>query len=254
MQPTTSPRRWSASASTSITSSTPPRVAELRAGQQRHQVDQRAAALPHALRLPARAQPADPGQSAVPAASTRLEAFAALLNAATRPFHVINYVGSLCGGRALGRSGMGRLMDLVVRRPTSVRARRRRGALNRDMHFPVGWDPYFRDYMTLRDVFHYPTQHYDHHRRQLTFDRSVRSNRPTTRPGPAGEGEAELGIALKDPTWLPSRGSPDVATAGRATGSQRQHGSHRHPRRPAADRPADDGARHDALRASLGVG
>jgi hypothetical protein len=37
------------------------------------------------------------------------------------------------------------------------------------MHFPVGWDPYFRDFMTLRDVFHYPTQHYDHHRRQLTL-------------------------------------------------------------------------------------
>ena len=37
------------------------------------------------------------------------------------------------------------------------------------MHFPVGWDPYFTDYMTLRDVYHYPTQHYDHHRQQLTL-------------------------------------------------------------------------------------
>jgi hypothetical protein len=23
--------------------------------------------------------------------------------------------------------------------------------------------------MTIRDVYHYPTQHYDHHRRQLTL-------------------------------------------------------------------------------------
>jgi hypothetical protein len=37
------------------------------------------------------------------------------------------------------------------------------------MHFPVGWDPYFEDVMTIRDVYHYPTQHYDHHRRQLTL-------------------------------------------------------------------------------------
>ena len=42
-------------------------------------------------------------------------------------------------------------------------------ALDRGMHFPVGWDPYFNDYMTLRDVYHYPTQHYDHHRQQLTL-------------------------------------------------------------------------------------
>ena len=39
------------------------------------------------------------------------------------------------------------------------------------MHFPVGWDPYFTDVMTVRDVYHYPTQHYDHRRRQLTLDR-----------------------------------------------------------------------------------
>ena len=37
------------------------------------------------------------------------------------------------------------------------------------MHFPVGWDPYFRDFMTMLEVYHYPTQHYDHHRRQLTL-------------------------------------------------------------------------------------
>ena len=34
------------------------------------------------------------------------------------------------------------------------------------------WDPYFRDYMTLADVYHYATQHFDFHRRQLTLDRS----------------------------------------------------------------------------------
>lgn len=37
------------------------------------------------------------------------------------------------------------------------------------MHFPVGWDPYFRDFMTLLEVYQYPTQHYMHHRKQLTL-------------------------------------------------------------------------------------
>lgn len=95
--------------------------------------------------------------------------FAATLNAATRPFHVVNYVGSLGGARVLGYSGMERLFDRVVRHLTSALRNESEEALARGMHFPVGWDPYFRDYMTVADVYHYATQHYDHHRRQLTL-------------------------------------------------------------------------------------
>jgi hypothetical protein len=47
------------------------------------------------------------------------------------------------------------------------------------MHFPVGWDPYFGDYMTMADVYHYPTQHYGHHRRQLTLPDAIRTDGPT---------------------------------------------------------------------------
>ena len=83
--------------------------------------------------------------------------FAALLNAGTRPFHIVNYVGSLFGARTLGYERMGRLMDRVLSDlQKSLRAQPKR-ALDRGMHFPVGWDPYFNDYMTLRDVYHYPT-------------------------------------------------------------------------------------------------
>jgi hypothetical protein len=95
--------------------------------------------------------------------------FAAALDAASRPFHVVNYVGSLGGARLLGYSGMERLMDRVVDGLKTSLRRESTTALGRGMHFPVGWDPYFTDYMTLRDVYHYPTQHYDHHRRQLTL-------------------------------------------------------------------------------------
>lgn len=95
--------------------------------------------------------------------------FAAGLNAATRPFHALNYAGSLGGARVLGYPGMTKVMDHVVDRLQDSIRRESADTLERSMHFPVGWDPYFRDYMTLREVYHYATQHYDHHRRQLTL-------------------------------------------------------------------------------------
>jgi hypothetical protein len=45
-------------------------------------------------------------------------------------------------------------------------------ALARGMRFPTRWDPFFTDVMTLTDVYHYATQHFDFHRRQLTLDPS----------------------------------------------------------------------------------
>ena len=42
-------------------------------------------------------------------------------------------------------------------------------ALDFRMYFPVSWDPFFRDTMTVSDVYHFGTQHFDHHRRQLTL-------------------------------------------------------------------------------------
>jgi hypothetical protein len=95
--------------------------------------------------------------------------FAATLNAASRPFHVVNYVGSLGGARVLGYAGMERLLDVVIRRLQRSVTHASEDALGRGMHFPTGWDPYFADYMTIRDIYHYATQHYDHHRRQLTL-------------------------------------------------------------------------------------
>jgi hypothetical protein len=95
--------------------------------------------------------------------------FSATLNAATRPFHVVNYLGPVGGARVVSPARMGRLMDWVVPRLQSSVLRAGEERLNRGMHFPVDWDPYFDDYMTLRDVYHFATQHYDHHRRQLTL-------------------------------------------------------------------------------------
>src|SRR3954468_12659216 len=52
------------------------------------------------------------GFSRLPDAASKR--FAALLNSATRPFHLVNYAGSLAGARVLGYPGMERLMDRVL--------------------------------------------------------------------------------------------------------------------------------------------
>ena len=95
--------------------------------------------------------------------------FASALESSTRPFHVINYLGSVAGPRLLGYAGMGRRLDRVVAKLLHHLDGESDSELSRGMHYPTSWDPYFKAYMTLADVYRYPTQHFEHHRRQLTF-------------------------------------------------------------------------------------
>ena len=64
---------------------------------------------------------------------------------------------------------MANKLDGVINALQRSLARQDAKALGRGMHFPNRWDPYFRDYMTLSEVYGYPGKHYDHHRRQLTL-------------------------------------------------------------------------------------
>jgi hypothetical protein len=107
-------------------------------------------------------------------------AFATLLNTGTRPFHTINYLGSLGGARVLGHTRMENVFDQVVAGLIASMHRQSAASLGRGMRFPTGWGPYFRDYMTMADVYHYATQHYGHHRRQLTIAGVAGSPGPTS--------------------------------------------------------------------------
>ena len=95
--------------------------------------------------------------------------FAALLNAGTRPFHHINYLGSVGGALVFHGPRLTRQLDRTIDRLHRRLDAESETALARRMHFPVGWDPFFRDTMTLEEVYHYGTQHYDFHRAQLTL-------------------------------------------------------------------------------------
>lgn len=95
--------------------------------------------------------------------------YAAMLNAATTPFDVVNYLGSWAGGSALGRRGQMALCDRVVAALHRRLDSETDADLARGMHYPTRWDPFFKDYMTLADLYRFPTQHFDFHRRQLAL-------------------------------------------------------------------------------------
>jgi hypothetical protein len=94
--------------------------------------------------------------------------WAALLNSATRPFHVVNYWGSVGAARAFNHARMGPLADRTLAALQRNLARETEAALHRGMPFPTRWDPYF-GYLTLAEVYRYPTRHFEHHRRQLSL-------------------------------------------------------------------------------------
>jgi hypothetical protein len=97
-------------------------------------------------------------------------AFAKGLNAVTGLFHHVNYLGSVAGVLVFHGPRLSRQMDRTIDDLHRHLEAESETALGRRMHFPVGWDPFFRDTMTLEQVYRYGTQHYDFHRAQLTLE------------------------------------------------------------------------------------
>ncbi len=101
-------------------------------------------------------------------------AFAAVLNAGTRPFDVVNYWGSRAASLVYNRQRMGRKFDKTIIAIARRLQRESPASLSRSMPFPDRWDPFFAPSMTLNNVYAYPTLHFDFHARQLTLSRSHR--------------------------------------------------------------------------------
>lgn len=94
--------------------------------------------------------------------------FAALLNAATRPFHTVNFWGSRMGRLFYNRKRMAKKLDRVIDALQRRLEREHSADLMRVMSYPTRWDPFFKPSMTLADVYRYPAQHFEFHRRQLS--------------------------------------------------------------------------------------
>jgi DinB family protein len=95
--------------------------------------------------------------------------YARALDAATTPFHAINYYGSCGAALVYNRRRMGAKFDRVIAALRRKLALENDDSFTRGMHFPPRWDPFFADYMTMADVYHYPGQHFDFHARQLAL-------------------------------------------------------------------------------------
>ena len=74
---------------------------------------------------------------------------------------MFNYVGSLGGARVLGHSGMNKAFDLVVAHLVTSLEKDPDSQLRRGMH-PMGWDPYFQEYMTIEDLYQWTFAHFVH--------------------------------------------------------------------------------------------
>lgn len=94
--------------------------------------------------------------------------FAALLDAFTGPFNAINALGPQGGGRILGRQALGNIFDAVHVLIVKLLSGVPEDDLHRGMHYPTRWDPLFRDYMTLAEIFRFPMIHFYFHVNQIT--------------------------------------------------------------------------------------
>lgn len=97
------------------------------------------------------------------------KSFAAVLNAGTRPFNVVNYWGSRAASLVYDRRRMGRKLEKTIASLSMQLERETAHSLSRSMPFPDRWDPFFATLMTLNDVYAYPTLHFDFHARQLSL-------------------------------------------------------------------------------------
>ncbi|MFJ3307641.1 DinB family protein [Streptomyces sp. NPDC086549] len=96
-------------------------------------------------------------------------AFARILNAATKPFDVVNYLGPVGAAGIIGRRRMGATFDHMIAWLHRRLDAEREADLALAMDYPTRWDPFFQDVMTITDLYRYPTQHFDFHHRQLTL-------------------------------------------------------------------------------------
>jgi hypothetical protein len=98
--------------------------------------------------------------------------YASLLDAGTRPFNFVNYWGSVFGSRLYSDQRMIPKFDAAIKALQRRLDREPEESFSRSMAYPARWDPFFNDTMTLEAVYHYPTQHFEFHRSQLSLGRS----------------------------------------------------------------------------------
>jgi hypothetical protein len=81
----------------------------------------------------------------------------------------VDAAGSCAGAKVFPQRCMTAKLDQVTLALEQQLRAKAPVQLHAGMHYPTRWDPFFKDFMTLADLYHYPTQHFDFHQRQLTL-------------------------------------------------------------------------------------
>jgi hypothetical protein len=95
--------------------------------------------------------------------------FAGVLNAGSVPFDMVNYWGSRFARVYFTRARMAGKLARTERALLRRLEDEPEANLRRGMPFPTRWDPFFTSFMTLAEVYAYPIQHFDFHRKQLSL-------------------------------------------------------------------------------------
>jgi len=95
--------------------------------------------------------------------------WAKLLNAGTKPFDVVNFAGSWLGGSVMPRKAMVGLCDRTIAALHRRLDQESESGLGKGMPYPTRWDPFFREFMTIADLYRFPVQHFDFHAEQLSL-------------------------------------------------------------------------------------
>ena len=93
--------------------------------------------------------------------------FAALLDAGTGLFNRINALGARMQAHVFTCQRIGRLYDQVyfslIRQIGTIKD----AEWQRGMYYPTRWDPNFREFMTVEELFRYAIKHFDFHLGQI---------------------------------------------------------------------------------------
>ncbi len=93
--------------------------------------------------------------------------FAWTLNACTTPFNWINALGTRLQARVLTHKRIGSVYDWayfsLLKHIESIRD----DEWERGMYYPTRWDSNFNNFMTIRELFHYPVRHFNFHLEQI---------------------------------------------------------------------------------------
>ena len=136
----------------------------------RDSLDQRTVVVSHGVWLHDRAAATHPGETVQQVARSSRPRLRTPAQRRNNAFDVINYYGSCAAALVYNHRRMGAKMDRVIAALQRKLAREPEGAFYRGMQFPTRWDPFFKDYMTLEDVYRYPGQHFDFHKHQLALN------------------------------------------------------------------------------------